>query len=110
MISIGVKTRRGSKTNRKDDEAVWTYEISKLEEQDVPIDTCPFCGAVFIPFLRGIVQRSPIEWRPWKLRRFLRCRPYCCLICQSCKEIVGYEDPYDYSWELTARAAKESHE
>jgi hypothetical protein len=59
-------------------------EYALLENQPVTLKCCPRCGdAPFYPFMRGLVQNW---WR--KLFR----RPYCCLICAECKEIVGYED------------------
>lgn len=60
-------------------------EYSLLKDRAVPIGFCPKCGTIpFRPFLRGDIQS---QWRKW-LRR-----PYCCLICTVCKEIVGYEKP-----------------
>lgn len=62
-------------------------ECRQLEGQPVPWEFCPNCGERFEPFLRGMVQRRRHRWficSPW---------PYCCLICESCKEIVGYERP-----------------
>jgi hypothetical protein len=52
------------------------------------IEQCTFCGSSpFDPFLRGQVQRG--KWDLWNLE----IRPYCALICTSCKEIIGYEHP-----------------
>ena len=63
-------------------------ECAVLLDKPSPIESCPHCGASpFDPFLRGQVQR----WR-WSLLR-LEIRPYCTLICSTCKEIVGYEHP-----------------
>lgn len=60
-------------------------EYERLPGKPVTLDRCPSCGMwPFFPFLRGQVQSS---WR--KLLR----RPYCCLICEHCKEVVGYEKP-----------------
>lgn len=60
-------------------------EYTLLLHAPVALDRCPKCGAwPFMPFLRGQVQSY---WR-----KFFR-RPYCCLICEQCKEIVGYEKP-----------------
>jgi hypothetical protein len=61
-------------------------EAALLRDKIVHLDTCPKCGAVFEPFLRGQVQRSPRRWI-----FFGKPRPYCALICRVCKEIVGYE-------------------
>jgi phage terminase large subunit GpA-like protein len=60
-------------------------EYIRLEGKPVPFVTCPKCGEIFYPFLRGMVQRRRFRWLfwgPW---------PYCALICRDCKEIVGYE-------------------
>jgi hypothetical protein len=58
-------------------------EVALLEGRPSPIVTCPKCGASpFRPFLRGQVQS-------WLRQIFFR--PYCALICWTCKEIVGYE-------------------
>ena len=63
-------------------------EYVLLKHKGSPISSCPKCGASpFIPFMRGQVQNS--------LRAFFG-RPYCCLICSKCKEIVGYEQPKPY--------------
>jgi hypothetical protein len=60
-------------------------EYMLLKDASVPLDACPKCSATpFYPFMRGQVQSA---WR-----RFFR-KPYCCLICWNCKEIVGYENP-----------------
>lgn len=60
-------------------------EYTLLKDAPVSLEACPKCGAKpFKPFMRGQVQST---WR-----KFWR-RPYCCLICESCKEIVGYERP-----------------
>lgn len=60
-------------------------EYSQLEGRPVPFEECPFCDVMpFEPFLRGIVQ----SW--W---RKLLGKPYCALICENCKEIVGHEKP-----------------
>lgn|GEM_PF-6965705 len=61
----------------------WEYEA--LRDALVPLARCPRCHTFpFVPFMRGQVISV---WRKW-LRR-----PYCCLICELCKEIVGYEKP-----------------
>lgn len=63
-------------------------ECRLLENAPVPIRYCPKChDAPFVPFMRGQVQRS---------KRFLVIgpkRPYCALICEWCKHIVGWESP-----------------
>jgi len=47
--------------------------------------TCPECRAwPYKPFMRGQVQ----SW--W---RKLLGLPYCCIICERCKQIIGYEKP-----------------
>jgi hypothetical protein len=55
----------------------------------VALRECPNCHvSPFLPFLRGTVQRLQ---RP--------C--YCALICSTCKEVVGYENPQDpFQFEL----------
>lgn len=67
------------------------YEYLLLRNAPVPVERCFNCGAdPFEPFLRGEVQRCPrslFSWPPFKLR------PYCSLICRSCKHIVGHEMP-----------------
>lgn len=62
-------------------------EYTQLLNAPVPLKTCPKCKALFEPFLRGVVQRSK---KTFWLRK---SRPYCALICESCKEIVGHESP-----------------
>jgi hypothetical protein len=61
-------------------------EAVQLRNAAEPYERCPKCNAT--PFrstmFRGLVQNG---WR--KLLR----RPYCCVICDKCKEIVGYEKP-----------------
>jgi hypothetical protein len=60
-------------------------EYTLLKDRLVPIWFCPKCFAEpFRAFMRGQVQSG---WR-----KFLRL-PYCCLICERCKEVVGYERP-----------------
>lgn len=55
---------------------------------------CPACGARFEPFMRGLVYRPLSLWQ-WLRCGFRRPRPWrqWCLICDTCKEIVGYEEP-----------------
>jgi len=57
-------------------------EYTLLMDMPEPMDFCPACGFPFRSFMRGMVQC-------W-FRRWLK-RPYCCIICDHCKEIVGYE-------------------
>ena len=48
---------------------------------------CPKCGSGFTKgnaFMRGMVQS---RWR-----KFFG-RPYCAVICHSCKEIIDWEKP-----------------
>jgi hypothetical protein len=60
-------------------------ECVLLDDAPVPLRECPECGVLpFRPFMRGQVQR-------WK--GLFRKRPYCALICSTCKEIVGWEKP-----------------
>lgn len=62
-------------------------EFELLDKEPVLVGYCPKCGSTpFVPFLRGLVQRS---------KRFFFIgpkRPYCALICSRCKEVIGYED------------------
>jgi len=60
-------------------------ECVLLDGAPSSVDICPVCGAdPFDHFLRGQVQS---RWR-----RLFR-RPYCAVICWSCKEVVGWESP-----------------
>lgn len=65
-------------------------EVEQLSGAPPRLEWCPICACPFLPFMRGQVQ----SW--W---RRLFNRPYCCLICWSCKRIVGYEHP-DGRWRL----------
>jgi len=54
------------------------------------------CGArPFVPFLRGIVQRSKRG-----LFGFGKERDYCALICSQCEAIAGYESPPEMTYPL----------
>jgi hypothetical protein len=67
-------------------------EATQLEGAPVALEQCPKCHAYpFVPFMRGLVQRSKRNWKTL----FLTKQPYCTLICSSCKEIVGHEYPPD---------------
>lgn len=57
-------------------------EYARLMNKPQPMERCPKCGVRLVAFMRGQVQSF---WRKWL------GRPYCCVICTSCKEIVGYE-------------------
>jgi len=60
-------------------------EYTLLIDKPEALEKCPRClTRPFRSFLRGQVHSY---WR-----KFWR-RPYCCLICSECKEIVGYEKP-----------------
>ena len=63
-------------------------EVAQLENDPVPFGRCPNCDQVFVPFLRGQVQRRAWKWWPRG-----RKRPYCALICRHCKQIVAWEMP-----------------
>ena len=64
-------------------------EVLTLRDRAVPLAACPKCRtAPFDPFLRGQVQRGE---RPWWRPLWGPKRPYCALICWTCKEIVGWE-------------------
>ena len=62
-----------------------------LADAPIPMNKCPKCGDLYMPFMRGQVQRRPwkFNWRRLKVEN----RPYCAMICATCKEIVGYEEP-----------------
>ena len=63
-------------------------EYLQLRKQSIPVIRCPNCYVTpLILFLRGNVQSG---WR-----KFFGL-PYCALICENCKEIVGYEKPERY--------------
>lgn len=68
-------------------------EFTQLKHEPEPLRICPFCLPkmerdlrAFRSFMRGQVQSF---WR-----RLLR-KPYCCIICEDCKEVVGYERPWE---------------
>lgn len=54
----------------------------ELKDAPPPGYECAACGERVVPFLRGLVISF---WRK------LLGRPYCCVICSNCKEIVGHE-------------------
>jgi hypothetical protein len=62
-------------------------EYAILRAYPPAIDRCPQCHEPFSHFLRGQVQRSR------RVLGFLWTRPYCAVICQQCKAIVGWEEP-----------------
>lgn len=65
------------------------WECSYLERMPEPMGHCPKCGASpFRSFLRGMIQRRQRKW--WF---FGKLWPYCSIICENCKEIVGHEAP-----------------
>ena len=73
-------------------------EVEQLANEVIPFGRCPNCDMVFVPFLRGQVQRS--AWRWWW--PFGKLRPYCALICRHCKNVVGWEmplPPWPKEWE-----------
>jgi hypothetical protein len=62
-------------------------ECKLFEGMPPAIDQCPYCGQEAPEFMRGQVQRSKrFLWVLWR-------RPYCAVICHSCKQIVGWESP-----------------
>jgi len=63
-------------------------EAYLLRNQQCKIIVCPKCHGLFEPFMRGQVQRRKKKWFLWGEW------DYCALICSSCKEIVGYETPW----------------
>ena len=62
-------------------------EYTLLKNAPSIATTCQKCGSVSPAFMRGQVQRSKrFLWVLWR-------RPYCAVICGTCKEIVGWEKP-----------------
>jgi hypothetical protein len=57
-----------------------------LKDRPSPLDHCPKCGDTpFVPFMRGqVYSGARATWH----------RPAWCVICDACKEIVGYENIY----------------
>ncbi len=62
-------------------------EADLLKNRPYPFERCPKCGQPFPEFLRGMVQRSR------RFLGFLWRQPYCAVICQQCKAIIGWEQP-----------------
>ena len=62
-------------------------EYFLLKDKPLPMAVCPKCGALFEPFLRGLVQRKKCFLGLFKKRN------YCAVICYACKGIVGWESP-----------------
>lgn len=54
----------------------------RLKNAPIPIKECPICKCLFNPMMRGLVTARKLK--------FLFQRRYC-LICENCKQIVGYE-------------------
>lgn len=50
-----------------------------------PLNTCPNCGRVFWPFMRGQVHRRKRKWLIGPKR------PYLAIICYECKKVLGWE-------------------
>ena len=72
-------------THGRDELMPW--EFGALRNEPEPFNDCPLCGRVFGSFMRGMVHNG---WRKfWRLE-------YSAVICQHCKEIVGYEMPYSF--------------
>lgn len=65
----------------------WEYAV--LKDLPEPLKFCPNHTQPFRfrSFMRGEVHNT---WRKW-LHRWIRPTPYVCVICEVCKEIVGYE-------------------
>lgn len=70
-------------------------EVLLLERKPVPLNDCPKCGAPFVPAIRGVVQRSPWPWWAMLIPLSRWRRPHCALICNRCKDVVGWEAPFD---------------
>ena len=69
-------------------------EATRLDGAPVTLASCPSCGATPLrPFMRGHVQRTPLEAPIAWLRAWWRGEPfhYCAVICSECQNIVGHE-------------------
>ena len=64
-----------------------TVEYKLLKGEPSAIPTCTKCGYFEPNFMRGMIQRSE------RLFGFLWNRPYCAVICNKCKNIIGWEYP-----------------
>lgn len=63
-------------------------EYDQLKDAPVLLGKCPKCDAApFVPVMRGQVHRRKKKWL-----LFGRW-PYCAIICGTCHDIVGYEEP-----------------
>jgi len=71
-------------------------ESTLLKDNPVTLSKCPKCGVdPFTPFMRGMVQRRGISLIVERFRAHWKNEHprYCAVICEECKEIVGYEAP-----------------
>jgi hypothetical protein len=59
-------------------------ECAILEKYPYAKESCPKCSKAFPEFMRGQVQS--------RLRKILGLK-YCAIICDGCKEIIGWEKP-----------------
>ena len=60
-------------------------EYALLKDEPPPLLACPRDGHRSLrPFIRGQVQST---WRRWL------GLPYCAVICEKCKDIIGWEKP-----------------
>ncbi len=60
-------------------------EYVQLKDAAQRIEACPKCGRMIgWYFLRGMVHSE--------IRKFFRMK-YCAVICDKCKEIIGWEKP-----------------
>ena len=81
-----------------------------LEEDGEWDDCCPECGdgydttrsswEGFFPFERGEYQRDMLAWRVGPLR------PFCAVVCPTCKHQLGWELPEGALPYLKAQAAR----
>lgn len=75
-----------------------------LAARPIPLSTCPSCGTKpFTPFMRGMVARGKRSWRTLWLP-IGRPRPHCAVICDACKEIVGWEAPDRIEFNVSSEA------
>lgn len=68
-------------------------EASLLKDAPIEASQCPKCEVKpFEPFMRGLVHRRKKKW-PWSSPR-----PYCAVICRTCKEIIAWEQPENHDF------------
>lgn len=85
--------------------AIWVNpDAALLANRPILLSTCPSCGTKpFTPFMRGMVARGKRSWRTLWLP-IGRPRPHCAVICDACKEIVGWEAPDHIEFNVSSEA------